>query len=98
MSARVNLPCLAAALALVAAAPRAAPRAADEPVLTTDQAIAEFEGKVKDNPTNPLLHTLLAQMYVRKARATGDLALYDRAEASVKRALELDKANVSARS
>jgi tetratricopeptide (TPR) repeat protein len=97
MSARAVIPCLAAALALVAAAPRAAPGAADEPVLTADQAIAEFEAKVKDNPTSPLLHTLLAQMYVRKARATGDLALYDRAEESVKRALELDKENVSAR-
>src|SRR5206468_8446916 len=51
----------------------------------------------KVNPTSALLHTLLAQAYVRKARATGDLALYDRAEASVTRALELDEDNVSAR-
>src|SRR5262249_26526096 len=55
------------------------------------------EGKVRDNPTSPLLRTLLAQAYVRKARATGDLALYERAEAAVTRALELDKENVSAR-
>jgi tetratricopeptide (TPR) repeat protein len=99
MSACRNILALAAALALAAGAPLAAP--AEGPsaglVLTTDQAIAEFEAKVKDNPTSPLLHTLLAQMYVRKARATGDLTLYDRAEASVKRALELDKTNVSAR-
>jgi tetratricopeptide (TPR) repeat protein len=96
MSARRTVVTLAAALALAAGAPRAEGPPA-EPVLTADQAIAEFEGKVKDNPASPLLHTLLAQVYVRKARATGDLTLYDRAEASVKRALELDKTNVSAR-
>ena len=98
MSARAVIPCLAAALALVAVAAGGAARgAAGEPVLTADQAIAEFQAKVKDNPDSPLLHTLLAQMYVRKARATGDLALYDRAEASVRRALELDKENASGR-
>ncbi len=96
MSARAIIPCLATALTLLALPP-AVPGAPGEPVLTADQAIAEFEGKVRDNPTSPLLRTLLAQAYARKARATGDLALYDRAEATVTSALELDKENVSAR-
>jgi tetratricopeptide (TPR) repeat protein len=71
-------------------------QASPDPVLTTDQAIAEFQEKVKNNPKSPLLHTLLGQMYVRKARDSGDFSNYDRAEASLRRALELDKTSVSA--
>jgi tetratricopeptide (TPR) repeat protein len=65
-------------------------------VLTVDQAIEMFEGKLKDNPKSPLLHVLLAQAYVRKARELGDFSCYDRAEPVVRRALELEKDNVSA--
>jgi tetratricopeptide (TPR) repeat protein len=67
-----------------------------EPVLTTDQAIAEFQEKLKGNPNSALLHVLLGQMYVRKARETGDFSCYDQAEPAIRRALELERDNVSA--
>src|SRR5437660_9707131 len=65
-------------------------------VLTPDQAIRMFQDKVKDNPESALLHTLLGHAYIRRARDKGDLSDYDRAEASIRRALDLDRTSVSA--
>jgi tetratricopeptide (TPR) repeat protein len=64
-------------------------------VLSTEQAIQLYQDQVQRHP-NALNYVLLGQMYVRKARETGDLGCYDRAEAAVRRALELDRNNVSA--
>jgi tetratricopeptide (TPR) repeat protein len=67
-----------------------------EPVLTVDQAIEMFQAKLEANPDSPLLHVLLGQMYVRKAREAGDFSCYARAEPIIRRALELDRGNLSA--
>lgn len=82
-----------------ASTPRSRP---DEPyhplkfVLSTDQAIQQFQEKVRQNPHDHVNSTLLGQAYIRKARETGDFTCYDRAEAAVRHALELRKDDVSA--
>src|SRR5262245_58727340 len=58
-------------------------------VLSTDQAIQRYQADLKRNPRDHARHTSLAQMYVRKARESGDFASYERAEAALRRALEL---------
>src|SRR5438067_7995336 len=60
-------------------------------VLSADQAIRQLQERAKGEPDNPFNYLLLGQMYIRKARETGDFASYERAEAAVRRGLELDK-------
>lgn len=64
-------------------------------VLSTDQAIQLFQDQAQRNP-NAINFTLLGQMYIRKARETGEFAAYEQAETAVRRALELDRNHVSA--
>jgi tetratricopeptide (TPR) repeat protein len=71
------------------------PRRGDS-LLTADQAIAELQRRVTDEPTIAYNWVLLGQMYVRKARETGDVANYDRADAALQRALALERDNVAA--
>ncbi|MCI0461398.1 MAG: tetratricopeptide repeat protein [Gemmataceae bacterium] len=71
--------------------PPALQRQPQAEALSADQAIQQLQDKIRDNPKEPLLHTLLAQMYIRQARETGAFAGYERAEAALRRALELDK-------
>jgi tetratricopeptide (TPR) repeat protein len=84
-----------------APSPRALGQADAEPyrplkyVLSTEQAIQQFHEQARRNP-NALNYTLLGQMYIRKARESGDFANYEPAETAIRRALELDPASVSA--
>ena len=52
-------------------------------------AIQFFEGRIKDYPTNALNYIILAQLQLRSARETGDVASYQRAETALYKASEL---------
>src|SRR5262245_327602 len=47
---------------------------------TTDQAIQFFQARVDKNPTDHISYRYLGEMHERKARETGDLASFARAE------------------
>jgi tetratricopeptide (TPR) repeat protein len=55
----------------------------------TDRAIERFEERVNRNPLSAPNYTILGQLYLRRARETGDVANYPRAERALRRALEL---------
>ncbi len=63
----------------------------DKIMLPLDKVIEYQQADLKRNPKNYYRHTLLANTYLRKARELGDLASYDLAEASARRALALKK-------
>src|SRR5205823_7423904 len=65
-------------------------------LLSTDQSIQFFQERVQRDPKDCTNQTLLAEMYIRKARETGHFASYERAEAALQRALELDPTHVPA--
>jgi tetratricopeptide (TPR) repeat protein len=65
-------------------------------LLSTDQAISFFQERVKRDPKDCVNQTLLAEMYIRKAREAGHFASYERAESAIQRALELDPTYVPA--
>src|SRR5438874_7961686 len=103
---RALLVCLAGSGCLVQAAqPEASPnqgKSANEPfspyayLLSTDQAINFFQERVQRDPKDCVNQTLLAEMYIRKAREAGHFASYERAEVIIQRALELDPTYVPA--
>jgi tetratricopeptide (TPR) repeat protein len=59
--------------------------------LTTEQSIEFFQQRTERDPQDYMTLTDLAQAHLRKAREIGDLASYDRAEAALRRALELER-------
>ncbi len=72
----------------------ARPEPANRP--NADTAIAFWQGRVAQNPNSFLDYTLLAEAYARKARETGDVSYYQRAEAALRRALEINPNYVQA--
>jgi len=59
----------------------------------TEQVIAFFQDRIERDPADVTSHTKLGEAYVRQARETGDIGAYERAEAALRRALELDPAD-----
>jgi tetratricopeptide (TPR) repeat protein len=57
---------------------------------TLDQAIQLFEERVKKNPMDFASLQYLGEFYERKAKETGDLALYAKAEAALRESLRLE--------
>ena len=70
-------------------------------VHTTDEAIKLFQGRVDRNPRDHVSCRILGEFHERKAEESGDLAGYERAEAALRRCLEIapdyDKARALAR-
>src|SRR5712692_4558494 len=60
-------------------------------MLPLDKVIEYQQADLKRNPKDYYRHTLLAQTFLRKARELGDLASYDLAEASARRALAVQQ-------
>ena len=58
-------------------------------VHTTDQAIAFFQARVDRNPRDFVSCRILGEFHEKKAEETGDLASYERAEAALRRCLEI---------
>jgi len=58
-------------------------------VVSADDGIRMFQARIKANPKDVLSYTMLATMYIRKAREMSDYASYDRAEVAARRAVEL---------
>ena len=56
---------------------------------TTDQAIQLFEARVQKDPHDASGFKNLGEFYERRAKQTGDLAAYEKAEAALRRSLEL---------
>ncbi len=56
---------------------------------TTDEAIRKYRLLLLHFPADYTLHTKLASVYILKARETGDLVYYDRAEQALRRSLDL---------
>jgi tetratricopeptide (TPR) repeat protein len=52
-------------------------------------AVKSFQARIKRNPHDAVSYTLLAEQYIRQARETGDVTGYQRAEASLEKALKL---------
>jgi tetratricopeptide (TPR) repeat protein len=65
-------------------------------LMSTDQAINFFQERVSRDPRDCTNQTMLAELYIRKARETGHFASYERAEAAIDRALKLDPTHVPA--
>ena len=65
-------------------------------LLSTEKVIEQFEARVKRNSKDLQGYTILAHLNIRRARETGDFAGYDRAETAVRKALALNKNDVSA--
>ncbi|MGQ0733352.1 MAG: tetratricopeptide repeat protein [Acidobacteriota bacterium] len=57
--------------------------------LDTDKGIRQFETRIEEDPRDFVSQTILGQLYARKAREVGDLALFRRAEEAFQRALRL---------
>ena len=58
-------------------------------LLTSKEAIRFFQNRINRNPKDPVSYSLLGQMHVRRARETGEVAGYGRAEAALQKALEI---------
>ena len=56
---------------------------------TTDQAIQLFEARVAKDPNDFTSYQYLGEFYERKAKESGDLAYYEKAEAALRKSLEL---------
>ena len=54
-----------------------------------NDAIDVFQNRLKQNPNDAVSYTLLGGLYLRQARETGDATGYQRAEAALKKSLEL---------
>jgi tetratricopeptide (TPR) repeat protein len=65
-------------------------------LLSTDQAISFFQQRVNRDPKDCVNQTLLAEMYIRKARESGNFASYERAEKAIQLALKSDPAYLPA--
>lgn len=63
----------------------------------TGQAIRNFEDRVEANPASYIDYTLLGQLHTRQSRETGDIAALLRAEAALRRALEINPDYVPAK-
>ncbi len=55
----------------------------------TDEIIAFWQARVEGDPIDFISSTKLGSAYIRQARETGDVSAYERAEAALRRALEL---------
>lgn len=58
-------------------------------LINTDRVIGFYLARIKLDPDSYFNYTKLGEAYIQKARETGDTAYYDRAEETLKRALEL---------
>lgn len=58
-------------------------------VHTTDEAIQMFQRRVDRNPRDFVSCRILGEFYEKKAEETGDLASYEKAEAALRRCLEI---------
>lgn len=56
---------------------------------STQEAIRFFEGRIEASPQDAISYELLGQLHVIRARETGDVAAYRRAEAALSRSLKL---------
>jgi tetratricopeptide (TPR) repeat protein len=54
-----------------------------------EDAIRSIQNKIEQNPQDAVSYTLLGDLYLRQARETGDVAIFQRAEESLTHALEL---------
>lgn len=79
---------------LISSQQPARPEPANRPDANT--AIAFWQGRVAQNPDAFIDYTMLAEAYARKARETGDVGNYQRAEAALRRALEINPGYVQA--
>lgn len=62
----------------------------------TDSQISIYQDKLRSKPDDASSNTQLGLAYLQKAREVGDPAYYTKAEAVLKKALELDPKNVNA--
>ncbi len=62
----------------------------------TERQLAALQVRLHDRPDDPALLASLGQIYVQRARETGDPAYYPRAEEAFRRALTHDGNNVDA--
>jgi len=57
--------------------------------LAQSSAIRQFEERVKRDPLDGISSTILADLYLRQARQTGDLGAYEKADGALQHALQL---------
>jgi tetratricopeptide (TPR) repeat protein len=67
-----------------------------DPRPRTDRMIEGLQNRLRHQPQHAETSAWLGQLYLRKARESGDLAYYPRAEAALRQALDLDPGNASA--
>lgn len=65
-------------------------------VASASEVIRAFEGRVKRDPIDFISLTTLGRMHMRKGQQTGDVTSYLRAEASLRKALQLQQSYVPA--
>lgn len=70
--------------------------ASQRPVDQTDQAIWEYQQRVRENPSDVQSYAVLGSAYVQKARETGDPSYYAKAQAAIDEALRVGPDNVEA--
>ncbi len=87
----VILAALACACAAARGKDKAPPYDPYKFVLPTDRVIEHYEGAARKNPKDFHTLTLLGQLHIRRARETGSFDGYERADAVIRRALELDR-------
>lgn len=59
--------------------------------------IANAEKQIETNPKSAKSYVQLASIYIKKARETGDFSLNSKAETAIKKALQIDEKDISAR-
>ncbi|MCH7801099.1 MAG: tetratricopeptide repeat protein [Chloroflexi bacterium] len=81
---------LSVALALIFAACDPSSKQPDHAVgLTTDALVNFYQTRLERDPADFISYNGLARVFVRRARETGDVSDYDRAEASLRRSLDI---------
>src|SRR4030095_6759760 len=56
---------------------------------TTDELIEFWQGRFERNPRDFISLTFLGEAFIRKARETGDVSEYERADTTLQKALEM---------
>jgi tetratricopeptide (TPR) repeat protein len=56
----------------------------------SDRAIAQAQNKIRRNPNNPMPYFELGDAYIQKARESGDISYFDRAEEALRKSLNLN--------
>ena len=69
----------------------------DQPLMTNDKEINKSLELIEKLPDSPMGYTMLASVYIKRARETGDFSLNSKAETAIDKALEIKSDDINSR-